>query len=89
MIYEINDKYYIRISSLKYKEIKMELVNDDVKVVATNNTLEANGQMVINQIDFQKEKNKFKELLLEEMRNEETEEEPVIEPRRYNNKRYR
>ena len=68
----------------------MELVNDDVRVVATNNTLEATGQMIVNQINFQKEKNKFKELLLEEMRNEETVEEEVpVEPRRYNNRRYR
>lgn len=88
MIYKINDKYYIRISPLKYKEIEMELIDDDVKVVAKQNTLEATGSMIITPIDFQSEKSKFKEQLLQTQSEEEIEEsnEDVInytETRRY------
>lgn len=70
MIYEINGEYYIRISPLRYKKIKMELIDDDVKIVALSDMLEANGKMVINQINFQQEKQKFREQLINEITNE-------------------
>lgn len=66
MIYEINNEYYIRISPLRYKKIKMELIDDDVKIVALPETIEANGQMIITQINFQQEKEIFKNKLIEE-----------------------
>lgn len=66
MIYEINNEYYIRISPLRYKKIKMELIDDDVKIIALPETIEANGQMIITQIDFQQEKEIFKNRLIEE-----------------------
>lgn len=66
MIYEINNEYYIRISPLRYKKIKMELIDDDVKIVALPETIEANGQMIITQINFQQEKEIFKNRLIEE-----------------------
>ena len=81
MIYEINGKYYIKISPFTYKEIEMELKNDDVVVVSKPTKLEATGTMIINAIDFQSEKNKFKEQLLQQQ--EETIEETGTEKPKY------
>lgn len=84
MIYKINDKYYIKISPLKYKEIEMELIDNDVKVVAKQNTIEATGNMVITPIDFQSQKDKFKEQLLQNQ-NEDSDEGEInyAETRKY------
>ena len=62
----------------------MELINDDVKIVALPDTLEANGKMVINQINFQQDKNKFKEKLINELTTESADEDNgSVETRRY------
>ena len=83
MIYEINNEYYIRISPLRYKKIKMELINDDVKIVALPETLEANGKMIITQIDFQQKKNVFKNKLIEESTAVASEDTSSTETRKY------
>lgn len=83
MIYEINNDYYIRISPLRYKKIKMELINDDVKIVALPETLEANGKMIITQIDFQQKKNVFKNKLIEESTAVASEDTGSTETRKY------
>lgn len=83
MIYEINNEYYIRISPLRYKKIKMELINDDVKIVALPETLEANGKMIITQIDFQQKKDVFKNKLIEESTAAASEDTSSTETRKY------
>lgn len=83
MIYEINSEYYIRISPLRYKKIKMELINDDVKIVALPETLEANGKMIITQIDFQQKKDVFKNKLIEESTAVASEDTSSTETRKY------
>ena len=83
MIYEINNEYYIRISPLRYKKIKMELINDDVKIVALPETLEANGKMIITQIDFQQKKDVFKNKLIEESTAVASEDTSSTETRKY------
>lgn len=82
MIYEINGKYYIKVSPFTYNEIEMELKDDEVVVVSKPNRIEATGPMVITAINFQAEKDKFKEQLLQEQETE-TSEETGTEKRKY------
>lgn len=65
MIYQIENKYYIRVAPMKYTEIKFELKNDDVVIVTTQNRIIANGSMQVTEINFQQEKEKIKASLLE------------------------
>lgn len=71
MIYQILNKYYIRVAPRKYTEIEFMLKNDDVVIKTTSNKLEANGETVITTFDFQKEKDNIKKRLLNESNMEE------------------
>ena len=64
MLYKIENKYYIRVAPRKYTEVKFVLKNDDVVIQTTNNRIESDGNTVITQINFQKEKDNIKSKLL-------------------------
>ena len=64
MLYQILNKYYIRVAPRKYIEVQFALKNDDVVIVTTSNKLESNGNTIITTFDFQKEKNNIKEKLM-------------------------
>lgn len=66
MIYQIENKYYIRVAPMKYTEVKFVLKNDDVAIEITQNRIIANGNMDIKEINFQQDKEKIKASLLEE-----------------------
>ena len=66
MIYQIENKYYIRVAPMKYTEVKFVLKNDDVAIEITQNRIIANGNMNIKEINFQQDKEKIKASLLEE-----------------------
>ena len=66
MIYQIENKYYIRVAPMKYTEVKFVLKNDDVVIEVTQNRLIANGSMQIEEINFQREKDNIKASLREE-----------------------
>ena len=66
MIYQINNKYYIRVAPSIYTEISFILKNDDVIIKPTSNKIEVNSGAEIKQLDFQKEKVKIKQNLQEE-----------------------
>ena len=55
---------------MNYTEIKFVIKNNDVVIEPTKNKIEANSNMVIEKIDFQKEKEKIKEKLLKEEKTE-------------------
>lgn len=55
---------------MNYTEIKFVLKNDDVVIEPTKNKIEANINMAIENIDFQKQKEKIKEKLLKEEKTE-------------------
>lgn len=65
MLYQIENKYYIRVAPMKYTEVVFELKNDNVVIKTTQNKVEANGNMEIKAFDFQKEKQNIKEKLIE------------------------
>lgn len=85
MIYLINNKYYIRVAPLKYTEINFELKNDDVVIKPTQNRIEANGTMVIKEVNFQNEKEKIKHSLLDKEENNSSDD--IKETRRYRKRR--
>ena len=85
MIYLINNKYYIRVAPLKYTEIDFELKNNDVIIKPTRNKIEANGNMIINEVNFQNEKEKIKYSLLDKDENDSSND--VEETRRYRKRR--
>lgn len=66
MIYQIENKYYIRVAPMKYTEVKFILKNDDVVIETTQNRIIVNGNMNIKEINFQQDKEKIKASLLEE-----------------------
>lgn len=66
MIYQIENKYYIRVAPMKYTEVKFVLKNDDVIIEVTQNRLIANGSMQIKEINFQREKDNIKASLQKE-----------------------
>lgn len=70
MIYQIENKYYIRVAPRKYTEIKFILKNDDVVIEATQNKIESNGSTIITTFDFQKEKDNIKNELLNKQSDE-------------------
>lgn len=64
MIYQIDDRYYIKISPRQYVQLDFNIVDDDVILVPTSNKIEINPLNVdIKQIDFQNEKEKIKLML--------------------------
>ena len=63
MIYQIGNKYYIRVAPMKYTEVKFILKNDDVVINPTQNKIESNGSMTITEFNFQKEKENIKKSL--------------------------
>lgn len=64
MIYQIDDRYYIKISPRQYIQLDFNIVDDDVILVPTSNKIEINPLDVdIKQIDFQNEKEKIKLML--------------------------
>lgn len=83
MIYQILNKYYIRVAPRKYTEIKFILKNDDVVIETTSNKLEANGNTVITTFDFQKEKDNIKKELI----NKQGEEDGSIKINKYRKRR--
>lgn len=64
MLYQIANKYYIRVAPMKYTEVKFELKDDDVVIKITQNRILANASMKITEINFQKEKENIKTSLL-------------------------
>lgn len=66
MLYQLENKYYIRVAPRKYTEVNFVLKNDDVVISVTNNRMIADGNTVFTEINFQKEKEKIKASLLEE-----------------------
>lgn len=64
MLYQIENKYYIRVAPMKYTEVNFILKNDDVVIQPTRNKLESNGRTIIKEFDFQKEKDNIKSKLL-------------------------
>lgn len=83
MIYLINDKYYIRVAPLRYTEIDFELKNDDIIIKTTSNRIEANGNTKITEVNFQNEKEKIKNSLLDNKeKTSDTEEKRVYRKRR-------
>lgn len=64
MIYQIDDRYYIKISPRQYVQLDFNIVDNDVILVPTSNKIEINPlDMDIKQIDFQNEKEKIKLML--------------------------
>ena len=51
---------------MKYTEVNFILKNDDVVIQPTRNRLESNGQTIITEIDFQREKDSIKSDLLKQ-----------------------
>lgn len=66
MLYKIDNKYYIRVAPMKYTEVNFILKNDDVVIQPTRNRLESNGQTIVTEIDFQREKDSIKSDLLKQ-----------------------
>ena len=66
MIYQINNKFYIRTAPMKYTEVKLSVRNDDVIVEVTSNRIVSTGNTNIKEINFQENKEKIKASLLEE-----------------------
>lgn len=63
MLYIIDNKYYIKVAPMIYKEVEFKLINDDVVIFTTKNKIEVNSKTIINTINFQSEKDKIKESL--------------------------
>ena len=64
MIYQINDRYYIKISPRQYVQLDFNIVDNDVILVPTSNKIEINPlNLDVKQIDFQNEKEKIKLML--------------------------
>ena len=59
MIYQIENKYYIRVAPMRYTEVRLVLRNDDVVIEVTSNRLISNSNMNIKEINFQNEKEKI------------------------------
>jgi hypothetical protein len=66
VIYQINNKFYIRTAPMRYTEVKLSVRNDDVIVSVTNNRIVSTGNTNIKEINFQENKEKIKASLLEE-----------------------
>ena len=66
MIYQILNKYYIRVAPIKYTEVKFILKDNDVIIQPTQNRIIVNGDTKIKEINFQQEKENIKASLLKE-----------------------
>ena len=66
MIYQIENKYYIRVAPMKYTEVKFVLNKNNVSIETTQNRILVNNNMKIKEINFQQEKENIKASLLEE-----------------------
>ena len=64
MLYQIENKYYVRVAPMKYTEVKFILKNNDVVIQPTKNKLESNGRTIIKEFNFQHEKDNIKSDLL-------------------------
>lgn len=64
MIYQIKNRYYIRVAPMKYTEVKFVLEKDEVIIEITGNKLISNADMEIKEINFQQEREKIKADLL-------------------------
>lgn len=65
MIYQIENKYYIRVAPMKYTEVKLVIKNNDLVIETTQNRIITNSGMQIKEINFQQEKENIKASLLE------------------------
>ena len=66
MIYQIENKYYIRVAPMKYTEVKFALKNNDVVIETTQNRIIVNGNTHVIEKNFQQEKENIKASLLEQ-----------------------
>ena len=64
MLYIINKEYYIRTAPLMYTKVRFILNNGDVDIVPTKDKIEVNSNTIIENVNFQNEKDKIKEQLL-------------------------
>lgn len=65
MLYQIENKYYIRVAPMKYTEVNFIIKNDDVVIQPTQNRILVTGGTKIKELNFQEEKNNIKTSLLE------------------------
>lgn len=72
MIYQIENKYYIRVAPMRYTEVKFVLKDDDVVIQTTSNKIESNANTVMKEFNFQQEKNNIKHKLINENDTEDT-----------------
>jgi len=72
MIYQIENKYYIRVAPMKYTEIKFSLRDDEVVIVPTQKRIIINADTKITEINFKENKEQIKTSLLSETSAEET-----------------
>ena len=66
MIYQIENKYYIRVAPMKYTEVKFALKNDDVVIETTQNRIIVDSNTHVIEKNFQQEKENIKASLLEQ-----------------------
>lgn len=80
MIYEINNKYYIKVGK-DFVEVEMVIKNDDIQLKPTKNKVENNGNVKYKEINLMGNKDKF----IEEnrRRNSRHEEESEEKPGRF------
>lgn len=64
MLYQIKDKYYIRVAPMKYTEVTFVLKDNDVIIKPTRNKIESDSETQIKEINFQKEKDNIMSDLL-------------------------
>lgn len=63
MLYQIENKYYIRVAPMKYTEVKLILKDGDVVIKTTANKIIISGDTTVKEINFQKEKENIKKEL--------------------------
>ena len=63
MLYQIENKYYIRVAPMKYTEVKLILKDGDVVIKTTANKIIISGDTAVKEINFQKEKENIKKEL--------------------------
>lgn len=56
MIYQIKDKYYINVAPHIFKEVVLQIENNDLVLVPTENKIEVYKMHEVKQIYFQNEK---------------------------------
>ena len=58
MIYEINNKYYIKVGK-DFVEVEMVINNDDIKLNPTKNKIENNGKIKYKEINILSDKQRL------------------------------